>query len=139
MAGFTLPNLLRAEANTGSSHKAVIHFFLGGGPSQSEIFPNLEAPARYRTTFRRISTKIPGMPLCEHMPRVAKMADKFVFIPGVHAMVSDHEPHCCYSGAVMRGSGAVQEKAVFDPVGGRPSMGSYISKLQGSVDGITPP
>ena len=93
MAGFTLPNLLRAESKTGSSHKAVIHWFLGGGPSQSEIFPNLEAPDRYRTSFQRISTKIPGMPLCEHMPLVASMADKFVVIPGVHAMDGSHQPH----------------------------------------------
>ena len=139
LAGFTLPNLLRAETKTGSSHKAVIHLFLGGGPSQSDIFPNLEAPDRYRTSFRRISTKIPGMPLCEHMPRVASMADKFVFIPGVHAMDGSHQPHCCFNGASMSGGGSLQEKAVFGPVGGRPSMGSYITKLQGSVDGITPP
>ena len=143
IGGLTLPHLLRAEAlgatTAKSSHtKAVIHLFLGGGPSQSDIFPNLEAPESHRSSFHRISTAIPGIPICEHMPRVAAMADKFIFFPGVHRMDGSHQPHCCFSGAVMSG-GSLKEKQVFGPVGGRPSQGSYIAKLLGSSDGITPP
>ena len=67
------------------------------------------------------------------------MADKFIFIPGVHAMDGSHQSHCCFSGAVMSGGGAVKEKQIFGPVGGRPSQGSYVTKLLGSSDDVTPP
>ena len=141
VGGSLLPSSLNASVRHGASakHKAVIHIFLGGGPSQSEIFPNRNAPDRYRTSFRTISTKIIGMPLCEHMPRLAALADKLVFLPGVHSMDGSHQPHCCFSGAVMSGPGAIREKQRFGSVGGRPSQGSYLSKLLGPSDGVTPP
>ncbi len=129
----------QAFAEAGLKHKAVIHLFLGGGPSQSEIFPNLDAPDGYRTSFRAISTRIPGFELCEHMPKLAAMADKLVFLPGVHAMDGSHQPHCCFNGAVMSGPGAVTEMQTFGVIGGRPSQGSYLSKLLGRADRSTPP
>lgn len=133
------PSGTPAARATASKHKAVIHIFLGGGPSQSEIFPNVDAPPNFRTSFRPIATRIPGLPLCEHMPRLAEMADKIVFLPGVHAMDGSHQPHCCFSGAVMSGPGAIREKQRFGGIGGRPSQGSYMAKLVGSSDGVTPP
>ncbi len=141
IGGLTLPSLLQAEAadSAHSKTQSVIHLFLGGGPSQSDIFPNLEAPENYRTSFRRIDTSVPGIRICEHLPLMASMAEKFVFLPGVHSMDGSHQPHCCYSGAVMSGSGATREKAIFGQVGGRPSQGSCISRLLGSSDGVTPP
>ncbi|MBM3997787.1 MAG: DUF1501 domain-containing protein [Planctomycetes bacterium] len=141
LAGLTLPNLLRAES-AGSdrrSTKSVIHVFLAGGPSQSEIFPNLDAPDAYRTSFRPSATRVPGLSLCEHMPRIAARADTFVFLPGVHGMDGSHMPHCCFSGAVMSGPGAVNERNEFAAVGGRPSQGAFISRLLGSTDGVVPP
>ena len=141
LGGLSLPGLLRAESagSVRRTFKSVIHLFLAGGPSQSEIFPNLEAPEAYRTSFRRIATRVPGIALCEHMPRVAARADKFVFLPGVHAMDGSHMPHCCFSGAVMSGPGALGERNEFAAIGGRPSQGAFLSWLLGSTDGVVPP
>jgi hypothetical protein len=138
--GMLSPNLPHADASTQQDrHKSLIHVFLGGGPSQSEIFPNIEGPERFRTSFSPIATQLVGLSLCEHMPKLAAIADKLVFLPGVHAMDGSHQPHCCFSGAVMSGPGATREKQTFGPIGGRPSQGSYIARVLGSSDGSTPP
>ena len=76
LGGLTLPQLLQAEAQSGirRSHKAVIMIFLPGGPSHQDIFDlKMDAPAEIRGEFRPIATSIPGIQICEHLPRLAKM------------------------------------------------------------------
>src|SRR5689334_1895489 len=80
MGGLTLPQLLRAEAQQGirRSQKAVIMIFLGGGPSHQDMFdlkPN--APMEVRGEFNPIKTNVPGIEICEHMPKIARMMDRF--------------------------------------------------------------
>src|SRR5690349_7431527 len=80
---FTLADLLRAEsaAGVGSSTKAIINIHLGGGPSHQDMFdlkPN--APVDFRGEFNPIKTNVSGIEICEHMPLLAKMADKFAII-----------------------------------------------------------
>jgi hypothetical protein len=81
--GLSLPELLQAEAQagTGRSHKAVIMIFLTGGPSYQDMFdlkPN--APEGIRREYRPIRTNVPGLDICECMPRLARMMDKFAVI-----------------------------------------------------------
>jgi len=40
----------------------------------------MDAPKEIRGDFRPISTKVPGIQICEHLPRLAKMMDKLVLI-----------------------------------------------------------
>lgn len=54
---------------------------LGGGPSHIDMYdmrPDL--PAEYRGEFRPIVSKVPGMPMCELMPRQAAIADRFAVV-----------------------------------------------------------
>src|SRR5207249_5776719 len=62
LGGLTLPQLLRAEAQSGirKSHKAVIMIFLPGGPSHQDMFDlKQDAPSEIRGEFKPISTKVP--------------------------------------------------------------------------------
>src|SRR4051812_439633 len=82
-ASLTLADLFRAEALAGeiSSNKALINIYLGGGPSHTDMFDlKPDAPSEFRGEFSPISTNVPGMQICEHMPKLAKMADKFAVI-----------------------------------------------------------
>src|SRR6266478_3289305 len=79
LGGLTLPQLLQAEAQSGirRSHKAVIMIFLPGGPSHQDMFDlKMDAPSEIRGEFRPIATSVPGIQICEHLPRLAKMMDK---------------------------------------------------------------
>ena len=79
LGGLTLADLLRAEAAAGikSSTKSIINIHLDGGPPQLDtIDPKPDAPVEIRGEFRPIATKIPGVQLCELLPKVASIADK---------------------------------------------------------------
>ena len=72
--GLTLANLGQLEA--GSAHDLnCILLFLVGGPSQLDTFdPKPAAPEHVRGPFRPIRTSVPGLDLCEHLPRTAAQA-----------------------------------------------------------------
>jgi hypothetical protein len=75
MGGLALPQILQAEALSGvrRSHKAVIMVFLPGGPSHQDMFDlKMDAPSEIRGEFKPISTSVPGIQICEHLPQLAK-------------------------------------------------------------------
>jgi hypothetical protein len=84
-----LPDLLRLEAaapnRSRTSPKSILVLWLWGGPSHMETFDlKPDAPAEYRGDFRPIRTNVPGIQICEHLPRLARQADKFALIRSLH-------------------------------------------------------
>jgi hypothetical protein len=134
LGGLALPDVLRAEAaagirSAGTQHKAVIMIFLPGGPSHQDMFDlKLDAPAEVRGEFRPIPTNVPGIQICEHLPRLATLADKYTIIRSMSGMEDRHEAFQCYTGRLNRNQ----------PPGGWPSMGSFLNKVQGSGDPSIP-
>jgi hypothetical protein len=132
LGGLTLPQLLRAEAvsGIGRSHKAVIMIFLPGGPSHQDMFDlKMDAPSEVRGEFRPIGTNVPGIQICEHLPLLARLADKCTFIRSMVGALDDHNAFQCLTGRVSRNQ----------PPGGWPCMGSVLSRLYGPVDKAIPP
>ena len=90
IGGLTLADLFRAEASAGvrSSNKAIINVHLSGGPSHQDIFDlKPEAPKEFRGEFNPIKTNVSGIEICEHLPQLAGMADKFAVIRSVVYLV----------------------------------------------------
>jgi hypothetical protein len=132
MGGLALPELLRAEAAAGirGSHKAVIMIFLPGGPPHQDFLdlkPN--APAEIRGEFSPLKTNVPGIEICELLPKLAGMMDKLVVIRSIIGATGDHYAFQCMTGRTHRQQ----------PPGGWPSMGSVLSKLEGASDPSVPP
>ena len=131
--GLTLPQLLTAEAQAGvvKSPKAVIMIYLVGGPShQDTVDLKMDAPAEIRGEFRPISTNVPGIQICEHLPRTARIMDKLAVLRSVHGSPSgDHDSFICYTGRTVQRQ----------PAGGWPSLGSVTSKLLGASAADMPP
>src|SRR5215468_1155225 len=93
LGGLALPQLLRAEAASGirPSHKAVIMIFLPGGPSHQDIFDlKMDAPAEVRGEFKPIKTNVSGIEICEHLPLLARLADKYTLIRSMVGALDDH-------------------------------------------------
>ncbi len=125
VAGLTLADLLRleAEAGVGSSNKALINIFLAGGPSHTDMFDlKPDAPSEFRGEFSPIKTNVSGMEICELMPRLAKMADKYSLIRSITNTYGDHSSYHTNSG---------YSKEDLKQVGGRPALGSVVSKFDG--------
>jgi hypothetical protein len=132
LGGLALPQLLQAESQMGirRSHKAVIMIFLPGGPSHQDIFDlKMDAPKEIRGEFKPISTKVPGIQICEHLPKLAQLTDKTTIIRSMVGALDDHNAFQCLSGRVARNQ----------PPGGWPCLGSVLSKLQGPVNKYVPP
>jgi hypothetical protein len=134
MGGLALPQLLSAEAQAAPvkrrSHKAVIMVFLAGGPPHQDMVdlkPN--APKEIRGEYSPIATNVPGIDLCEHFPRLARMTDKLAII---RSIVGCRDEHTAYH--VLTGYPENPYKRQ-----GRPAMGSIVSYLQGPVDSAVPP
>ncbi len=125
MGGLSLPQILRAEAESGvrRSPKSVIMIYMAGAPPHQDIFDlKMDAPLEYRGPFKPIGTNVAGIQISEHMPHCAQIMDKLVPIRSLYgSLTGDHDSHVCYTGRTAQGA--------IKPPGGWPSMGSAISKL----------
>jgi hypothetical protein len=96
LLGLSLPRLLRSEALASDSGpparaKNVIFMMLFGGPSQLETFDmKPEAPEKIRGPFQPIASRTPGLMLCEHLPQLAQVSDKFCVIRTMTHSYNDH-------------------------------------------------
>jgi hypothetical protein len=89
----------------------------------------MNAPAEIRGSFRPIPTNVPGIEICEHMPRLAKMMDKFTIIRSLYGSPDQHNSDMCLSG-YPKGPRGKQD--------GHPSLGSVISSSRDHRPGNTP-
>ncbi|HSI36959.1 MAG TPA: DUF1501 domain-containing protein, partial [Tepidisphaeraceae bacterium] len=94
--GLTLPGYLRlthADAlNPKARAKSAIFVFLGGGPPHMDTFDmKPDAPAELRGEFKPIATNVAGVQICEHLPNLAKCADKFAIVHGISHTLAGHE------------------------------------------------
>jgi hypothetical protein len=127
LGGLTMADLLRAESQQrlGSSSKSIIMVYLPGGPPHQDMYDlKMDAPSEIRGEFRAIPTNVSGMQFCEHLPGLAKMADKLAIIRTVVGAKDRHESFQCMTGRLNERN----------PPGGWPEFGSVISKLQGTSD-----
>ncbi len=103
-AAWAWPRALRAEPeSTGTGHalppaSSCILVYLLGGPPQLDTFDLKPlAPAEVRGPFRPIATSVPGMEICEHLPRLAATAERFALVRSVSYPNSNHTPMIYYT------------------------------------------
>ena len=61
--------------------KSVLIVLLSGGPSQLDMLdPKPDAPAEVRGEFSTIGTTIPGVRVCEHLPKLAQQTDRWSIV-----------------------------------------------------------
>jgi hypothetical protein len=71
--------------------KSVLFLFLFGGPSQLETFDlKPDAPSGIRGPFRPIASRTPELRICEHLPRLAQMSDRFCVVRTITHRHNDH-------------------------------------------------
>jgi hypothetical protein len=103
IAGLCLPALLQAEEQPRprtkrATARSVILLFQFGGPSHLDTFdPKPSAPREIRGEFTPIRTRVPGVLITEHLPRLAGLADTYALVRSVHHTRSSHNPGAYYS------------------------------------------
>ena len=92
--GLSLADLLRLEATgragDNAKGKNAIFLFLDGGQSHMDSWDPKPDGGEAAGEFKPIATNLPGFQVCEHMPRLAKLADKYAVLRGVHDAIPVH-------------------------------------------------
>jgi hypothetical protein len=71
--------------------KSVLVVFANGGQSQIDTWdPKPNAPLDVRGVFQPISTALPGVQFCEHMPQIARVADRLTLVRSMSHEDLDH-------------------------------------------------
>jgi hypothetical protein len=134
--GLALSDLLRLRASAAAaptstsairSAKSVIMICLGGGPSHLDTYDMKPgAPSEFRGEFNPIRSKVPGMLMCELLPKQAAFADKFSVVRSATWVEPDHQRI-----EIFTGFGKKQPR--------RPSFGSLVSRMySGAHDAAMP-
>ncbi len=102
-AGFALPAPLlprvmgSTPAAAGRAKSCILVYLLGGPPHQDMFDLKPDAPAEVRGPFLPISTSVAGLQICEHLPRLAGMAEKYALIRSVSHNNHNHTPMIYYT------------------------------------------
>ena len=135
--GAVLPRHVNAAAT--SRAKSVIWVHLSGGPSQLDMFdPKPLAPEAIRGEFGAIETAVPGAFVSEHLPRLARMLDRWTILRTLTHGEGNHllATHVALTGRptpVPRGGSdldRVQSRSDF------PNMASALDYIQPRTDGV---
>lgn len=128
----------RSDAPGFGKAKACILMFMWGGPSHIDTWdmkPN--APREVRGEFDPISTNVEGIQISEHLPNLARHADKYAI---VRSVTHDDPAHLSSVHHVMTGRHAPQVKSDAVPPSRKdwPHVGSLLTRLRPS-SGLMPP
>jgi Protein of unknown function (DUF1501) len=132
-----LPSLLALEKNRSSQHrpgkaKSVILLYLLGGAATQDMWDlKPGAPSGVRSEFKPIDTNVPGIRVCEHLPKMAKWMHKAAIVRSVNHKAGCHNCLPSYTG--YERPMPDQHPRDSDP----PSMGSVCEYLKQS-DGEFP-
>ncbi len=136
--GLTLPQLLRlenqaraAETEGGAKRRAdaVIMLWLGGGPATIDMWDmKPDAPTEIRGEFKPIDTNVPGVRICEHLPKTAKVCDKLTLVRSLNHTIPAHGPGTVYMQTGNKPTPAVQY----------PVLGSLTTRLMSQAQGVPP-
>ena len=132
--GLSLAQMLQLEAQAakasgggGRKCDAVIMVWLAGGPATIDMWdlkPN--APEGIRGTFKQISTSARGISISEHLPQMAKVADKATIVRSLYHTIPSHGTATVWMTTGNKPTPALQY----------PALGSLSAKLMPATSGV---
>lgn len=133
LLGLSLADVLAmraaAQTRTQTTPKSVIYIFLSGGLAQQDSFdPKPNAPDNIRGEFAPIRTRIPGVLMSEHLPKLAERIDKWAMVRSLTHPSNDHS-----LGHHIMLTGRSQAPIGFNPSMPRPADFPSIASIAGNL------
>lgn len=129
LGGFGLPQLLQAEETStrrrGRARSVICLYLLGGAATQDMIDLKPNAPAEVRGEFRPTATRVPGIQVCEHLPRMARWTDKIAIVRSLNHRAGCHNTLPSYTGYEQMLPDITTTRDTYPP-----SMGSVCESLR---------
>jgi hypothetical protein len=137
--GLALPELLAARNDRGAVSaraKSCILLFATGGPAQQETFdPKPDANEGYRGEFKPIATRVPGVQICELLPRMAQQAHLYAIVRSTWHGSDTHGVGVHYNLSGLKHAPRAQgepQNSRLDP----PSISGVMRQLRGDRNGL---
>ncbi len=142
LLGLGLSSFLRANSNGltqgfGQAKSVVLINLTGGLSHIDSLDPKPLAPVEIRGEFKTISTRHPGVALCEHLPKLANTLDRWALVRSFSHGEGGHLPgtHRLLTGQPMPN----QRPSDLDNVLSRrdwPCFGAALAQIRSRKDGI---
>lgn len=138
--GLGLPGLAQSQLpvpRPGKRAKACVFLFLFGGPSQIDLWDMKPgAPAEIRGEFRPAATRVTGIQICEHLPRLAGVMDRVCLLRSMTHHMNVHGPACSevFSGREFFGPPTTDQASRED----WPSLSSLVARFGPPQGGLPP-
>jgi Protein of unknown function (DUF1501) len=132
LTGLSLPRLLAAEtARRRPLARSCVLFLLHGGPSQLDTWDmKPSAPAEIRGEFRPVATSAPGVQICEHLPRLARLAHRFTVVRSMTHTAINHNTATYF---VTTGQPPPRDLIAFTPTeNDSPHLGAQVTYASGT-------
>ncbi len=136
--GLSLPQLLQADQTSGAASKTdnCIVIYLNGGPSHLDMWDmKPDAPVEIRGEFRPIATSLPGVQLCEHLPRLARQMHRAALVRSMNHSVNNSHAAAVY--AALTGHDRGEQGGGAKPTD-HPCPGAVLAKLRPPPQGTLP-
>ncbi|MCC9606063.1 DUF1501 domain-containing protein [Blastopirellula sp. JC732] len=123
-----LPALVQAASQQQSKRRCIV-LWMSGGPSQMDTF-DLKPGHANGGEYKEIETSVPGLKISEHLPMLAKQADRLAILRGMSTKEGDHQrgAYLMHTGQRPGGPlrypaiGATLSKALGDPQADLPNF-----------------
>ncbi|HEV3235557.1 MAG TPA: DUF1501 domain-containing protein [Gemmataceae bacterium] len=136
LADVSSPQHKQPNKRGAGSAKSCILVYLFGGPSHLDIWDmKPSAPAEIRGEFKPIATNVPGIHITEHLPRLAKMADKYAI---VRSLAHGDSAHGSAGHTMLTGRRPKTLGEVPPTVDDFPHYGAVLSKLRPPKHAVAP-
>ena len=124
------------QAVTGNGRaKSCVFIFLFGGPSHIDLWDmKPSAPVEIRGEFQPVSTSVPGIQMCEHLPLLGQQMHRFCLLRSMRHRMPVHGPACSeiYSGRPYFGPPITDQATPED----WPSIASLVHRFGASTGGL---
>ena len=133
VSGMGLADVMRLRAQaapglTAAPDTSFLFVWLPGGPPHMEMYDmKPDAPADYRGIFNPVSTTVPGLDVCELMPRHARIAHKYNIVRSISHTFADH------GGGHKRLQTGRKPATPTGTVNDAPATGAIVSKVREGV------
>jgi hypothetical protein len=137
LLGLNLPRLWAAEERPAirPRAKSVIFLYQFGGPSHVDLFDmKPDAPEKIRGPLKPAATKVPGLTICENLPRVAQVMDKVTLVRSVHHEMKNHNSASYY--ALTGRAPPLDDIRLRDSLDLFPAYGSVVDRLAPVANGM---
>lgn len=129
--GLSVADLFRLQAAVGgrARAKSCILIWLDGGPSHLDMFDlKPEAPSEIRSQFKPIPTSVPGLSICEHLPKTAAIMSQVALIRSLTHELGNHDTGTRFLLTGHRPTPAIEH----------PSLGSLVAHQEGFAGAMPP-